>query len=313
MAASGATGCPPNPEVSALPYPTPERSTEGEVVARIGDVVLTRRELEKRLAAQSPFTQKQLTDPDKLRTFIENQVRLELLAQEGWARGLTRDPEIMEGFKRVVVDRVTRDALREIAANLQITDVDLQNAYRARFAEFNRPPTVRVSQITRQATTAAERDQAYRLLDRLKRDISAQARKSDLRAFSREARKHSQEPSVQKTGGDLRFLTQEAFLEHFGPDPAKKFFGDLPVGEMLIVSKEGFVILIMKTGQRRGMTRTLEQVKPQIRARLIADKRTEAFDAFIKGLKEKHGVTMRETAIEDVRRSIPEPPDEEKP
>lgn len=301
--------CPSPPEARAFPYPPPEVSGSGQVVARIGPVSLTTDEIERRLAAQSAFLQQQISEPEKLRTFVENQVRMEILAQEGWDRGLAQDPQVLEGFRRVVVERLTRDALEEAASQLQqLTDADLQAAYEARQREFNRPPTVRVSYITRKAETADQRDKALDLLRHLQKEIREKERKNDLRAFSRAARAHSEEPRAQEDAGDAKFLKREALKTRFGEEIADRLFDKTAIGEMFIDSRPDFVTLYKKTGQRRGLTRTLEQVKPQIRARLAADKRTEAFDTFINGLKEKHGVTIDEAALDQLHTPSPEEP-----
>ena len=293
--------CQPAADAPTLAYPPPEVVRAGETVARIGEVVLTTEELERRVAAQSAFVRKRLSDPEKMREFVENEVRMELLAQEGWKRGLARDPGVLDGFRRVVVDRLTREALEKIATTLVITDADLRAAYDARFHEFNKPPKVRVSQITRKTEDAADRADAAQLLRRLKREILEREQENDRRAFSQQAYKYSQHPTVQKDGGDLRFLTKDELTDRFGADTATRLFADLRVGEMLITSKEGFTALLKKTGQRRGLTRTLEQVEPQLRARLTAEKRTEAFDAFIQELKRKHRVSIQEAALGAIR------------
>ena len=300
-------GCQVKAESPSLPYPAPDVLRDGKIVAQIGNVTLTTRELERRLANQSPFTRRQLSDPEKLRGFVDNQIRMEVLAQEGWDRGLPTQPQVLERFKQVVVEQLTREALDDIATSLDVTEVDMQQAYRARYDEFNKPPRIRVSHITRHASSPAEKAAALKLLRRLKKEITEAERKNDLKIFTRHARDHSDDPMARQNGGDVRFLTHDELTARFGTENAAKLF-DLPVGEMLIGQREGFVILFKKTGQRRGLARTLEQVKPQIRARLIADKRTEAFDAFIKKLKKKRGVTIDETAIDGIVVPRPDKP-----
>lgn len=301
MFAATVPGCQLAADPPMLDYPPPEVSRHGETVARIGGVSLTTHELERRVAAQSPFVRRQLSDPDKMRSFVENEIRMELLAQEGWRRGLPREPQVLEGFRRVVVDHLTREALEKFAATFVITDADLQTAYRDRFHEFNSPPSVRVSQITRNTEHAADQAAALELLRRVEREIREQERGNDRRAFSRAARRYSQDPTGREDGGDLRFLTEDELADRFGADTAKRLFGDLRIGEMLMTTRDGFAFLLKKTGQRRGLARTLKQVEPQLRARLTADKRTKAFDAFIRDLKKKHGVSVQEAALGAIR------------
>src|SRR5437763_17198581 len=78
------------------PYPLPDVSKEGSAVAKIGPVTLTTAELERRIAGQSAFIKNQLVSQEQRRRFVDNEVRVELLAQEGWKLGLYEDPQVIQ-------------------------------------------------------------------------------------------------------------------------------------------------------------------------------------------------------------------------
>jgi hypothetical protein len=69
---------------------------------------------------------------------------------------------------------------------------------------------------------------------------------------------------------------------------------------MAIADAPNAVVLFKKTGKRRAVERSLEQVKPQLRGSLIGEKRTRAFETFVDDLKKKHGVSVDQEAISSI-------------
>ena len=66
---------------------TARQPKPGEVVATIGDVTITLPELQKKLEEQSPFVRSRYAEQEKRVELLDAQVRFELLAAEGRARG----------------------------------------------------------------------------------------------------------------------------------------------------------------------------------------------------------------------------------
>jgi peptidyl-prolyl cis-trans isomerase C len=58
--------------------------------------------------------------------------------------------------------------------------------------------------------------------------------------------------------------------------------------------------LIRVTGRQEGITRTVDQVKPQIQSRLQREKRTKEFDEYVKKLREEAKVVVNEAELEKV-------------
>ncbi len=275
--------------------------TGGELVAQIGPVSITTQELEKRIAQQSPFVKVQLKDPKKLRKFIEDELRQEVLVQEGWKRGLSEDPQIKEALKKAIIQRVMREYLTSLGDSIKVTQADLLNAYKARHAEFNKPEKIRLSQIVRYVKSPKERTAARRLLESIKKKVIAGQKKNNHKAFAEAAAEQSQDAATKKGGGDLQFLTRPLLEERYGAEVAKYMFEDVKIGDLAVADAPNAVVLFKKTGRRRATTRTLEQVKPQLRSQLLGEKRTKAFSDFVESLKKKHGVVFRDNVIDQIK------------
>lgn len=295
------SACPAPEQAGPPPYPAPQTESDGEVIATVGPVTFTTREIEKRIKHQSPFIQVQLQDPKKKALFVEEQIRNEVLAQEAWAQKLYDDARIQEELRRLMVQRVMKDHLQSIRDQIKVTETELRQAYREREDEFNKPAKIRVSQIVRYVANDKERKEARKLLDQVKSQVVARQMKNDHTAFADAARQHSEDENTKLGGGDLQFLTREQLAERYGEEVAKHLFDDVTVGDMAIAAAPNAEVLFKKTGSRRAVERTLEQVKPQVRGALIGEKRTKAFEAFVETLKKKHAVTIDRKAIEHVK------------
>ncbi|MCB9651462.1 MAG: peptidyl-prolyl cis-trans isomerase [Deltaproteobacteria bacterium] len=289
------------PAPKGIPYPKPPVATEGKVVAKIGDVAFTTTELEHRIAAQSPFTRVQLQEQAEKKRFVDNELRMELLAQEGWRRGIPEDPQLLAQFRRLVVQKLINDELKKLESKLEVTDADLAAAYEAKNAEFNKPEKVRVAQIVTYVDAPAARAAAKKALEKVQKDVLAAERKNDVRAFSRMAQEHSQDEATKMGGGDLNFLTRAELAERYGDDVAKFMFDDVKVGDMGIADAPNAVVLFKKTGYRRGVERSLEMVKPQLRGQVLAEKRTAMFDAVVADMMKAQGIDPDYSLLDEIK------------
>lgn len=283
-----------------IPYPPPKVVTEGKIVAQIGDVPITTEELERRIRDESPFTRVQLAEDAQKKQFVDRVLRFELLAQEGWRRKLHEDPKILEQFKQVVVKSMMEAELKKIEDQLEVTDADLIAAYKERFDEFNKPATVRVAQIVRYVDSDAERKKARGFLADIEQKVLAAERKNDPRAFSRFAKEHSQDDTSKAGGGDLNFLTREELAARYGEGVAKFMFDDVAVGDMGIADAENAVVLFKKTGRRRGVERSYEQVRSQLRGQALAKKRGQLFEDWVQALMKERGVTVDYSLLDEI-------------
>lgn len=301
LAAAACTKAPKEDAPQGIPYPLPRVSSEGEVIAKIGAVPITTAEIETRIRKESPFTRGQLTTPANKARFVDGALRMELLAQEAWRRKMHEDPKFLERYKQILVTELMNQEMAKLSDKLEVTEAELLEAYKARDAEFNKPAKIRVAQIVRYVDTPGARAKAKRQLKKIEAEVLAAERKNDPRAFSRFAKESSEDEPTKNRGGDLSFLTRDALAQRYGEGVAKFLFDDVKVGDMGIADADNAVVLFKKTGRRRGVTRTLEQVRPQLRSQLVATKRGDLFDAFVNKLMTERGVEVNRNLIDGIK------------
>lgn len=105
------------------------------VVARVGDSTLTVQELKTRLEEQPPAIRARYTTAERKKEFLENQIRVELLAQEARKQGLDKDPEVLASLEKLMVQRL----LQQHAATLEkqpVSEAELQKYYQEHLSDF---------------------------------------------------------------------------------------------------------------------------------------------------------------------------------
>ncbi|MEE2903536.1 MAG: peptidylprolyl isomerase [Myxococcota bacterium] len=277
-------------------YPAPILAEAGEAVVSIGPVTFTTDELENRINRQSLFMRERLKDPERLIGYIDNEVRFELLAQEAWRRGYHEDPQIISELKRAMVQKLVREENIRLGDSISITEAELRAGFTKNKSEYNRPARVRFSQLVRNAKSKAEKKSALSFLEKRKKIILREEKKGVSYAFAREAKAHSQDLQTKSGGGDLGFKSRDELQKLYGEEVTKAIFDQLKIGDSIIVEAEDAVVLFKKTGQRNAVTRTLEMVKPRLRAKLLQEKRNKDFEALVDKLK-KQGKVEIDTAV----------------
>jgi hypothetical protein len=148
-----------------------DRAQNGDVVARIGDRVITLQDLEERLKMLPDSVRQRLASGDNLKIFLHNLVTKELLALEAARQGLDKDPRVRARIEEVRRDVLTNAFTGKILSDLKVTEEEMAAYYAANRNEFGGKPYQEVRpQVaqklrdtkSRQALQKVERDAATR-------------------------------------------------------------------------------------------------------------------------------------------------------
>jgi peptidyl-prolyl cis-trans isomerase C len=263
----------------------------GDPVARIGNEVVTVDDLQKKLDEQSPFIRARYAEAEKRRELLEAQVRFEVLAAEGLARGYADDPEVRDALKKIIVQRVTREEFDGRVQLKDVGDADLQRYFDEHKGDYQKPAMMRASVIT----VGAALDGAKAKIDEAQK-LAADPKKRDDRAWFKDlVTRFSTDEATRPAGGDVRYLSRDEVTARFGKDAAEWLFASeeanavSPVFTATTPAGTAFHVL-KRTGHRKPIERSFDQVKNQIRNVVYREKRAAAFNAFVDELKAKHGV-----------------------
>jgi hypothetical protein len=296
--------CPP-PKTATAAKNAP--ATPGDPIAQVGDTVVTVEHIQQKLDEQSPFVRVRYADPAKKAEFLESQVRFEVLAAEAFARGMDRDPEVLEATKKIIVQKLTRDEFDGQVKLQDVTDADLLKYFEEHKVEYQKPAMVRASHVA--IAFGSDKAAAKKIADDAHKKASDKEKLKDRNSFKDLVAAVSTDESSKRAGGDLRYLSAAEIDERFGTAARAWLFGgeDVNVVSPVIEGKDAWHVFL-RTGARQEITRTFEQVKNQIKNVVFREKRTAAFNQLVEQLKAKHGVVVYADKLDKVKINAQLPP-----
>jgi peptidyl-prolyl cis-trans isomerase C len=291
-----AIACGPSP---STPTPQTPAKPKGPVVATVAGVDVTVSDLEKKLEEQSPFVRARYSDPEKKKELLAAEVRFRALAAEARARGFDKDPEVEEAINKIIVQRLTREEFDGRVNLKDVTDAEMLAYFDAHKADYQKPEMVRASFI---ALTQQNRDEAKKLATEAQKAAADPKAKDDRAAWKGLVEKYSTDAESKPAAGDLRYLSREDAVARFGEEAAKWLFGSDEQNEVspVIATSTGFAVF-KRTGKRKAIERTFEQVKNQIKNVVYREKRTAAFNTFVESLEKKHGAKSFPDALSSLK------------
>jgi peptidyl-prolyl cis-trans isomerase C len=278
---------------------SPEQAAE--TLATVGDETITLGEFAERLADQSPYLRTRFNTPERRREFLDNLIRFEILAQEAERRNMDELPSVVRTRNRAMIQQMMRELFEEIQPE-DITEADIEEYYTAHIDEFRSPAQMRVSVIAYNervpAATALEGFQAHpEDMDTFRTAAAAQstpalaARRGDVGFVSVDGSRPEGETGIPAAVATVAFEVPR--LGGFGAE---------------VIAADGKFWLVKLTGRRAPMNRTIEESSRTIRQRLWSERRDNAIESFVDGLREDANIEIDRSALEHVRIGGATPP-----
>ncbi len=277
-----------------------KNSGTGTPIAKRDGTTLTVEDIEARLNGQSAFVRSRFKDRAEKLKFVEQQVRVEVLAREAVSLGYHESPEVQDALKKIIVQKLTREKFDSAVRPQDITDAELAAYYEKHKDEYNKAEMVRLAQIF--IPFGSDKAKALTTATTVAKDAAKPELLNDRKHFKELVAKHSMDNESKPAGGDLRYLNATQIETRYGPKVKEAAFAMKDINAVTgpIEGKLGFHI-IKRTGHRKAINRTLEQVKNPVRNVLYRDKRTANFDKYVGDLKTKYKVQVFEDRIDDVK------------
>ncbi|HEY4223484.1 MAG TPA: peptidyl-prolyl cis-trans isomerase, partial [Myxococcota bacterium] len=247
------------------------------------------------------------TDPAKKREFLDAQVRFETLAAEAFTRGFDKDPEVVEATKKIIVQKLTREEFDNRVKMQDVSDDDLKKYFDTHTADYQKPAMVRTSDLA--IAFGSDKAAAKKKAEDAQKKAASEKVMKDPNAFKDLVTQLSTDEGTKRAGGDLRYLSDKEVEDKLGPAAKTWLFGGDTIGEVspVIEGKDAFHVL-KRTGKRKEIERTFEQVKNQIKNVVFREKRTDAFNKYVDDLEKKHDVTVYGDKLDEVKVNAQMPP-----
>lgn len=257
-----------------------------EVVARWGKKVLTKQDLEAKIASLPAEYQARVKTEEQLREFLEGIVHLEIIGAEAKARKIDREKAVVSRITDMVNSILAQEYMKKILADIpKPTDKEIEQYYQDHKKDFVHPAQVKAQHIL------------LRVDDEAKPEVVAAAKskaegiRKELVAggdFTKLAEKYSDDEGSKANGGDLGFFTKEKMIPEF----SQAAFS-LKKDEISQPIKTGYGFHLIKVNEispEKPMER--EEVIPMIQSNLENAKRQAAVERELERLKKKYHVRI---------------------
>jgi len=251
------------------------------VLAEVNGKKITINDFETAARRASPMQIQELGTPEGKKKFLDQMIRMRLLAQKARAVGLDKDPEAVRVKKNQLASIMHREIASKISED-DVTEAEMREFYDSHADNYHKPAKTRARVIM-----LKDRAQAKELLDRLVKDKPSQ------HEFRRLAQENSEDEETRLRGGDLRFFTRAKDRKENDPEvdeaivqAAFSLKNDGDIYPKLIESGGGFNVL-MRTGFRKPLDISFNEAKPRLKMLVFREKRRVGVEEELKKLQDK--------------------------
>jgi peptidyl-prolyl cis-trans isomerase C len=255
-------------------------TASGPVLATYNGKSFTLGDYRAALSSLNSRARKSLDEnPERRKQFIENHIISKLIYDEGVRRGLEREADIQRRLDELKEHLVVQRVMEE-QQSATVTDEGIKAYYDSHQAEFS-----------------TEKVKASHILvddEALAKELHAKL-KADKSQFATLAAENSKDLSNAKRGGDLGSFGRGRMVKEF-EDAAFALKADGDVSEP-VKTRFGWHI-ILRTGREEGSVQPFEQVKAQIKVKLVSDSRRDKTTGFLDGLKKTSALSINDKNLE---------------
>ncbi len=231
----------------------------------------------------------------------EQEIIAQLGGEEGFKNRLKQAGVSEKKLKSDIKEEIKIDKLVEKAEKVEVTDKEVEKFYKENASKFTHPEMVRASHILIEANPETIRQDiiskdkkgllsAEQIEEKVQENIDKlKAKAEEIREkavnapdnFEKLARENSQDPGSKDKGGDLGFFPKGQMVPEFEAVAFK--IAPNQISEV-VKTPYGYHIIVVTDRKKAGKD-SLDEVKEEIRAYLIKQKKVEVLDRMFSGLK----------------------------
>ena len=261
------------------------KTLEDEVLARVGNGVVTRGDFESYLERLPAPMRAQALSPEKIREYLDMLIDREILNQKAVEAGLDRDPEIEHAVEMYRQKLMAQRLVKSGISTRPVNEAMVREYYEKHPEEFGGGTMVRASQILVSKT----RENARTAAEKIRADILAG--KADFAAM---ARQHSNDAGTAPKGGDMGWVSPGIIK----PELEQALF-DLEKGRVsgIVATDLGFHILKAEDIKSRP-SKPYDVVAGEIRQKLAPLGAQDAFREYLAKLRGEFSVAVDEPNLQ---------------
>jgi len=258
------------------------RQEPEEVLARVGDAVITVADFERQLQARRGAGLVKVDAEELLGELVEREV----LVQKAVSDGLRNDPEVKELIRDVLISKYRErhlDGLLDKA--VEVSSEEVGEAYEQEKEKLMRPERVRLALLRLSAADAAEQEAQSRRL-RIAVEKASQESAAAQAGFGRLAVEYSEDQESRYRGGEIGWVERERYPQRLGREVIEAGFAlrePRHISDVIRVAGGVFVVMLLERQPASAMP--LELAGPVLRQRLVQQKQEQIRAEFQESLR----------------------------
>jgi peptidyl-prolyl cis-trans isomerase C len=259
---------------------------KGQIVARVGDDVITDQQIEQFIKQLPPQVSARYSPREIRKEIAEGFLSMKMLAWEAKRRGIDKREDVQLRIATLQDQALAREVEEEIRESIKVEESETRKYYDDHKDRYAPGPRIHIRQIV--VPTEAD---AKNVLEKLGKGAD----------FAQTATQLSKDASAGK-GGDMGWVTLDSL------DPAlKDVAAGLKEGQIsrVVKTQPGFTI-VKAEKVIAGRERPYDQVKPSIERLLIREKLNKAVEDMRDEIKKKAKVELNEKYFTQFQDTAPQ-------
>lgn len=246
---------------------------ENKVLAIVNGSKITENDIKRSLLRFPQETQEHYKTEEGKKQFLDQMINFELIYNYALDNDMKKDPDYIEQMKLIEKDILIQVGVKNIMADLDITEEEIQKYYKDN------------SQMFKSGETASAK---HILVDTLEQMQEIKMEITNGMSFEEAAKKYSKCPSSAQ-GGSLGSFTRGRMVPEF-----EKVAFELKVGEISEPVKTQFGYHLIQLDEKTLETvKSLEESRPMIVENISHQKQNEKYTSSITELKNKYDVEIK--------------------
>lgn len=269
-------------DVSGAPKRKNMKQDPPDLLAKMGNKVISKKEFDARIAGLPAELQNRLKTEQQKVVYLDSLIQADLLAMEAQSLKIDKETAITARIDDLTTNLLAQEYMRRQLAKLpRITDSDIEKYYNEYKTELVTPPMVRAQHILIRVDSKAKQDEVDAAYNKINGIHGEAVRGAD---FGKLAEKYSEDAANKANGGDIGFFARDRII----PEISQPAF-NMKVGEISQPVKTALGYHIIKVNEKTDAKQsTLTEASPRIRTFLENTRQQEVLKKEIDRLKTKY-------------------------
>ena len=284
--------------------PTLKEESGSQIVATVNGQPITASDFEKEMIKQGGLGQERFKNIKEKARVLNEMIRFELFFWEAVKAGFDKDPEVIEIFKKRVVQKYLQEIVEPEIQEAKITEEEIKAYYQEHLDEYQKPSLSRIALIWIKTADKASQQERQRSKEKAEEALREAGKENpEDNSFGETARKYSDDTFTKNRGGIIGWINpKEKASEGLPQKVIEEALALKDIGEIspVIQTSQGFY-LVKLAGKKIFQQVTLKQAEPEIRSRLYVQRKRALYGNYCQRLQKEADIFINQDLLNSIR------------